>query len=192
MSLDTIFHRHIAEHQQAVKALSDATEAAIMHAAERLSQCFHDGGKAIFLGNGGSAAEAQHLAAEFLGRLQQERSPLPALALHANGSTLTAIANDYGYEQVFARQLSALARPGDVVIGISTSGNSPNIIAALRCARSLICATIAMTGQNGGNLSEFADVLIPVPSHSTLRIQECHILLGHILCDLVEKKIYGS
>jgi D-sedoheptulose 7-phosphate isomerase len=162
---------------------------ALTAAAKALIQAYRSGHKAIFFGNGGSAADAQHLAAEFLGRYLRERDPLPALALNANSSALTAIANDYGYEDCFARQLRALSSPGDVAVGISTSGASRNVIQALRWAGQLGLFTIALTGLSGGLLCEIADVLIQVPSAETPRIQECHILAGHALCDAVERAL---
>jgi D-sedoheptulose 7-phosphate isomerase len=143
----------------------------------------------LFFGNGGSAADAQHLAAEFLGRYLRQRDALPALALNSNSSALTAISNDYGYEQVFARQMEALAAPGDVAVAISTSGNSPSVIQATICARRLGLFTIALTGASGGRLRGLVDALIAVPSEETPRIQECHILLGHALCDAVEQAL---
>ena len=156
-------------------------------AADALVSAYGFGHKAIFFGNGGSAADAQHLAAEFVGRYLREREPLPALALNANSSAVTAIGNDYGYEQVFARQLAALAAPGDVAVGISTSGNSANVVEGMLQARKMGLLTIALTGASGGRLLNLADVLIAVPSNETPRIQECHILLGHALCDAVEQ-----
>jgi len=158
-------------------------------AADALIAAYRAGRKAIFFGNGGSAADAQHLAAEFVGRYLRERVPLPALALNANSSAVTAIGNDYGYAEVFARQLEALAVAGDVAVGISTSGNSPNVIQAVRTARRLGLTTIALTGSSGGALREFVDVLIAAPSEETPRIQECHILIGHSLCDAVERAV---
>jgi D-sedoheptulose 7-phosphate isomerase len=158
-------------------------------AAEAMVSAYLQGRKAIFFGNGGSAADAQHLAAEFLGRYLRERDPLPALALNANSSAVTAISNDYGYEHVFARQLQALAAPGDVAVGISTSGNSPSIIDALKCARRLGLFTIGLSGASGGRMRGLVDVLIQAPSEETPRIQECHILLGHALCDAVEQAL---
>ena len=158
-------------------------------AAEALISAYRRGHKALFFGNGGSAADAQHLAAEFVGRYLRERKPLPALALNANTSTVTAIGNDYGFEQVFARQIQALAEPGDVVVGISTSGNSPNVLEGILCARQLGILTIALTGSTGGRLRDCADILITVPSDETPRIQECHILIGHALSDAVEQAI---
>jgi D-sedoheptulose 7-phosphate isomerase len=162
---------------------------ALTHACDALVSAYRTGHKALFFGNGGSAADAQHLAAEFLGRYLRPREPLPALALNANSSALTAIANDYGYEYVFARQLEALAVPGDVAVGISTSGNSPSVIQALSGARRKGLFTIALTGRSGGRLNGLVDVLIAVPSEDTPRIQECHILVGHTLCDAVEQAV---
>ena len=159
---------------------------ALTAAAGVLIRAYESGHKAIFFGNGGSAADAQHLAAEFLGRYLRDRDPLPALALNANTSALTAIANDYGYEDIFARQLRALSSPGDVAVGISTSGTSRNVVHALRCAARFGLVTIAFTGALGGALREIADLVIQVPSEETPRIQECHILAGHALCDAVE------
>jgi D-sedoheptulose 7-phosphate isomerase len=158
-------------------------------AADALIEAYLSGRKALFFGNGGSAADAQHLAAEFLGRYLRERAPLPALALNTNTSAVTAIGNDYGYEQTFARQLRALGAAGDVAIGISTSGSSRNVIEALVCARELGLFTIALTGASGGQMRALVDVLIDVPSEDTPRIQECHILAGHAMCDAVEGAI---
>jgi D-sedoheptulose 7-phosphate isomerase len=160
---------------------------ALTSAADALVSAYRAGKKALFFGNGGSAADAQHLAAEFLGRYLTEREPMPALALNANTSAVTAIGNDYGYDQVFARQLAALAAPGDVAVAISTSGNSPSVIEAILSAHRLGLFTIGLTGASGGRLRGLVDVLIAVPSQETPRIQECHILLGHALCDCVEQ-----
>lgn len=162
---------------------------ALTQAANALISAYLAGHKAIFFGNGGSAADAQHLAAEFLGRYLRERAPLPALALNTNTSAVTAIGNDYGFEQTFARQLRALSSPGDVAVGISTSGNSKNVVEAMICARELGLFTIALTGASGGKLRDLVDVLIDVPSEDTPRIQECHILAGHALCDAVEGQL---
>ena len=162
---------------------------AMTSAANTLISAYRNGHKALFFGNGGSAADAQHLAAEFLGRYLRERQPLPAVALHANSSAVTAIANDYGYDQVFARQLEALAAPGDVAVGISTSGNSPSVIEAMASARRLGLVTIGLTGSSGGRLRAAVDILIAAPSDETPRIQECHILVGHALCDAVEQAL---
>ena len=156
-------------------------------AANALIGAYRSGRKAFFFGNGGSAADAQHLAAEFVGRYLRERNPMPALALNVNSSVITAIGNDYGYNEVFARQLQALANPGDVAVAISTSGNSANVVEAVKCARRLGVFTIGLTGMSGGLLRGLVDVLIAIPSHETPRIQECHILVGHALCDVVEQ-----
>ena len=162
---------------------------AMTAAADALVSAYRARHKALFFGNGGSAADAQHLAAEFVGRYLRQRGPLPALALNANSSVVTAISNDYGYEQIFARQLEALSAPGDVAVGISTSGNSPSVVQAVICARRLGLFTIALTGRSGGQLHGLVDALIAVPSEETPRIQECHILVGHALCDAVEQAV---
>jgi len=159
----------------------------IAQAGERIARALQLGRKLLFFGNGGSAADAQHLAAEFIGRFRAERPALPALALTVNTSSLTAIGNDYSYEKVFVRQLEGLGAPGDVAVGISTSGKSPNVLAALRAARELGMATIGMTGARGNALCELADFAIRVPSNQTPRIQEAHILIGHILCEIAER-----
>lgn len=164
----------------------------IARAAELMVECYQNGGKTIFFGNGGSAADAQHLAAEMECRYAFDRRPLPALALHANSSTVTAVANDYSYQDVFVRPLRAHARPGDVAIAISTSGTSKNILAAARLKQELGIGLIGLTGENGGPLGEFADVVIAVPSRVTARIQECHILVGHMLCEWVEDSLFKN
>lgn len=169
--------------------LMDACLPAMTAAADALVDAYRTGHKALFFGNGGSAADAQHLAAEFVGRYLRERGPMPALALNANSSAVTAIGNDYGFEEVFARQIEALATEGDVAVAISTSGNSPSVIEAVTRARRMGLFTIALTGASGGRLRGLVDVLIAVPSEETPRIQECHILAGHALCDVVEQAV---
>lgn len=149
------------------------------------------GGKLLFCGNGGSAADAQHLAAEFVNRFELERPPLPALALTTDTSVLTAIGNDYGYDQVFAKQVSALAVPGDVLVGISTSGNSPNVLAAMRAAREKGCATVGLAGRNGG-LVPLCDFALLVPHDRTPLIQEIHIAVGHLLCRLTDYYLFEA
>jgi D-sedoheptulose 7-phosphate isomerase len=158
-------------------------------AAELLATAYRSGNKAIFFGNGGSAADAQHLAAELECRFAFDRNPLPALALHGNTSTLTAVANDYRYEQVFARLLMAHARPGDVAVAITTSGTSKNVLAAARQRAELGIKLIALTGANGAALAPYADCVIAVPSTDTPRIQEAHITIGHVLCQWVEQVV---
>ena len=150
------------------------------------------GNKLLVMGNGGSAGDAQHLAAEIVGRFKLERRALPAIALTTDTSILTAIGNDYGFEQVFRRQVEGLAAPGDVVIGISTSGNSPNVLAALTLAREMGCRTVGLLGRDGGTIGPVVDLELTVPSQDTPRIQEGHITMIHILCDLVERRMFGD
>ncbi|RII27309.1 MAG: phosphoheptose isomerase [Geobacter sp.] len=150
------------------------------------------GNKLLVMGNGGSAGDAQHLAAEIVGRFKLERRALPAIALTTDTSILTAIGNDYGFEQVFRRQVEALAAPGDVVVGISTSGNSPNVLAALTLAREMGCRTVGLLGRDGGTIGPAVDLELTVPSQDTPRIQEGHITMIHILCDLVERRMFGD
>ena len=158
--------------------------------SELLVEALTQGKKPILFGNGGSAADAQHIAAELVGRFAFDRPALPALALSVNSSCLTAIGNDYGFDVVFARQIEALGRPGDVAIGISTSGNSPNVLSAVAVARKMGLHTVALTGASGGALKAAVDHCICVPSSETPRIQECHILIGHIISELVEETIF--
>ncbi len=162
----------------------------IVEAAVLIGDCLVGGGKLLFFGNGGSAADAQHLAAEFVGRFVVERGGLAAIALTTDSSILTAVANDYGFERVFARQIEALGRPGDVAIGISTSGNSANVLAAMKQAANQDLKTIGLSGKDGGLLARASDVSITVPAANTARIQECHIAIGHIWCELVEFDLF--
>ncbi|HPX61159.1 MAG TPA: D-sedoheptulose 7-phosphate isomerase [Deltaproteobacteria bacterium] len=157
----------------------------------RLIGAFRNGNKLLVMGNGGSAADAQHFAAEMVGRFKMERKALPAVALTTDTSILTAIGNDYGYELVFRRQVEALAVQGDVVFGISTSGNSANIKSAMELARSRGCYTVGLLGRDGGSLKGACDLALVVPSDDTPRIQEGHITIIHIVCDLVEKRLFG-
>ncbi len=156
----------------------------------KLITVFQQGGKALFCGNGGSAGDAQHIAAELSGRFYRDRAPLFAEALHVNTSYLTAVANDYGYEEVFARLTRAMGRPGDILVGFSTSGNSTNVLRALQAARDIGMITVGLTGRGGGQMAAHCDHLIDVPSSETPRIQECHILVGHIICELVESQLF--
>jgi D-sedoheptulose 7-phosphate isomerase len=158
--------------------------------SEVLIKALRQGNKALLFGNGGSAADAQHIAAEFVGRFGFDRPALPALALSVNTSCVTAIGNDYGFDQVFSRQIEAIARPGDVAIGITTSGNSPNVLRAVTAAREIGLHTVGLTGRSGGKLKECVDHCICVPSDETPRIQECHILVGHIVSGLVEDELF--
>jgi len=162
----------------------------IVQIANLLTEAFRKGNKVLLFGNGGSAADAQHIACELSGKFYRHRDPLPAIALTTNTSALTAIANDYDYAEVFSRQVRGLAREGDVAIGISTSGDSPNVIRGLQEARHCGAVTVAFSGQ-GGRLREEADHVLSVPSTDTPRIQEAHITAGHIICYLVEKELFG-
>ena len=164
--------------------------ARIQKAADIITASLQGGGKIHFCGNGGSAADAQHLAAELSGRFYYDRPPLNAEALHCNTSYLTAVGNDYGYEHIFARLLRGTAKKGDVLIGISTSGNSRNILEAYGVCKDMGINIISMTGETGGKMKELSDLLLNVPSTDTPRIQESHILIGHIICELVESAIF--
>lgn len=153
---------------------------------------FRNGNKVLFCGNGGSAADAQHLAAEFSGRFYKDRKPLPSEALHCNTSYLTAVANDYGYDQVYSRVVQGSGREGDVLIGLSTSGNSVNITNALQAAKEIGMITVGFTGEGGGKMKAYCDYLVDVPSKDTPRIQEAHIMIGHIICQLVEEQYFDG
>ncbi len=159
---------------------------------EVITKAFQNGNAVYFAGNGGSAADAQHLAAEFSGRFYKDRKALPSDALHCNSSYLTAVANDYSYDVIYARLLEGLAKKGDVLVGISTSGNSGNIVKAFEMAKTIGVTTIGFTGHNGGKMKDLGDYLINIPSNTTPRIQESHILVGHIICELVEINIFGK
>jgi D-sedoheptulose 7-phosphate isomerase len=164
----------------------------IWRAGGAIVSALRQGRKLLLFGNGGSAADAQHLAAEFVGHYVTERAPLPAIALTTDSSVLTAIGNDYGFDEIFARQVRALGRSGDVAIAISTSGRSRNVILAVEAAREAGLATVALTGGDGGNLAPIVDVAIVVPSATTARIQECHITIGHVLCEYADAELLGE
>jgi D-sedoheptulose 7-phosphate isomerase len=164
----------------------------IINSVKIITKTFKGGGKVLFCGNGGSAADAQHLAAEFSGRFYIDRKALNAEALHCNTSYLTAVANDYSYDLIYSRLIEGIAKKGDVLIGLSTSGNSKNIINAFKTAKEMSMKIIAFTGETGGLMKEVADVLINVPSKDTPRIQESHILLGHVICELVEYNLFKN
>ena len=170
----------------------DAFVKQIETVVEVVTNAFKNGNAVYFAGNGGSAADAQHLAAEFSGRFYKDRKALPSDALHCNSSYLTAVANDYSYDVIYSRLLEGLGKKGDVLIGISTSGNSGNIVKAFEMAASMGIVTVGFTGASGGKMKEKADYLINVPSTTTPRIQESHILVGHIICELVEENIFGK
>ena len=162
----------------------------ISKAAQAWKTAFQNDGKVLFCGNGGSAADAQHISAELSGRFYKDRKPLFAEALHVNSSYMTAVGNDYGYDIVFERMVQAMGRKGDVLVAISTSGNSPNIVKAVEAAKEIGMITIGMTGSKGGKLKEICDIILNVPSNDTPRIQESHILIGHILCEWVELALF--
>ncbi|MFB6457280.1 SIS domain-containing protein [Chitinophaga sp. Hz27] len=163
----------------------------IHQVAETITNSLKADHKILFCGNGGSAADAQHLAAEFSGRFYKDRTPLYAEALHCNSSYMTAVGNDYGYDQVYARILRGIGRPGDVLIGISTSGNSGNILEAMKVAKEQGMIVVSMTGQTGGKMKEGSDFLLNMPSTDTPRIQEAHITVGHIICEIVENNLFS-
>ena len=171
----------------AKQALLAAQPDAIEKAAQLTIDCLKNGGKILFFGNGGSASDSQHMAAEFTGRYEKERRPLAAVALSTDTSALTAIGNDYGFDRVFERQVGALGRKGDVAFGISTSGNSKNVVLGIRKARELGLKTVGLLGRDGGELKGLVDVPIVVNAPKTSRIQECHILIGHIICECVDE-----
>ncbi len=187
--------REITTQLRAQRSLMEVVEhdlaGSIADMASLLVETFRNGGRLLIMGNGGSAADAQHFAAEMVGRFRMERPALPAIALSTDTSILTAVGNDYGFETVFRRQVEALAAAGDAVIGISTSGNSPNVISALGLARERGCRLIALTGRDGGRMRELCDLALVVPSPDTPRIQECHITIIHIVCDLVERALFS-
>ena len=162
----------------------------IENVAKACAEAFCNGNKVLFCGNGGSAADAQHLAAEFSGRFYYDRPPLPSEALHVNTSYLTAVANDYSYDEVYSRIIRGSGKEGDVLIGLSTSGNSKNVIRAFETANEIGMLTVALTGESGGNMKDISDFLLNVPSDDTPRIQESHIMIGHIICELVETSLF--
>jgi len=164
----------------------------IIEVVQLIAQTFRDGKKVILFGNGGSAMDASHIAAEFVNRFLMERPPLPAIALNTDTAVLTSISNDYDYSQVFSKQLAALGNEGDVVIGISTSGNSPNVIKAMETARKNGMKTVVLTGGSGGKLAKLADYSFVVQTKLTARIQETHITLGHTICQLVDEELFGN
>ncbi|SEQ38210.1 D-sedoheptulose 7-phosphate isomerase [Giesbergeria anulus] len=180
---------HNVQQQQALLATLHTLDEAVLQAGQLAAQVLRQGGKLLWCGNGGSAADSQHLAAELTGRFVQDRRPLAALALSTDTSALTCISNDYSFDEVFARQVQALGRPGDLLIGISTSGNSRNVIRAVQEAQQLGLHTLGLLGRDGGALRPLCSHSIVVPSQTTARIQEAHILIGHTLCGLIEQEL---
>lgn len=180
-----VFESALLKHVEIVRELR-RQQGVLADIARTMSEAIQRGAKILWCGNGGSAADSQHLAAEIVGRFRRERPGLPSIALTTDSSVLTSIANDYGYQCVFSRQVEALARPGDILVGISTSGNSQNVVMALSQGRSMGLTTVAFTGAAGGKMGETADHVLRVPSSDTARIQEAHILAGHMVCDWLE------
>ena len=172
----------VLNNQEIIKTVKEVVDSIVV--------CYKNGGKVLFCGNGGSAADAQHLAAELSGRFYFDRPPLFTEALHVNSSYITAVSNDYGYDEIFARLVTAMGRQNDILVGLSTSGNSPNILNAFKVANRLNMKTIGLTGESGGKLKAESSYLLNVPSMDTPRIQEVHIMLGHIICELVEAKLF--
>ncbi len=170
---------------------NDQLLSSINDAVENLIRCYKNGGKTLFCGNGGSAADAQHLASELSGRFYLERPPIPAEACHVNSSFITAYSNDYNFENAYERYISSVGASGDVLVAISTSGNSANVVKAAIQAKKMGMTVVAMTGASGGKLKNHCDILINIPSSDTPRIQEAHILIGHIICEIVENTLFG-
>jgi len=183
--------KQLQEHQALFQKIEADLAIPVAKLAERLIETFRIGNKLLIMGNGGSAADAQHFAAEIVSRFRMERPALPAIALSTDTSIITAIGNDYGFEQIFSRQIEALAAPGDAVIGISTSGNSPNVQKALEVALQAGCTTIGLLGKDGGAIKALCDIPLIIPSNDTPRVQEGHITVIHILCDLIEQGLFG-
>jgi D-sedoheptulose 7-phosphate isomerase len=183
---------HFRGHVQVVSKVCEEQADAIRRVADLIVERLAGGGKLLLMGNGGSAADAQHFAAELVGRFRRQRKALPAIALTTDTSILTAVSNDYGFEEVFQRQIEALARSGDVVCGISTSGNSANVLRALEKARSLGCATLSLTGRGGGSIAAITDQGVVVPAEEVPFIQEAHLVIIHILCGLIEDALLSG
>lgn len=185
-----LIEHFVAESVRVKSEFFETNATLIAETAEKMALALREGHKVLLFGNGGSAADAQHIAAEFVGRFIPDRIPLPAISLATDTSALTALGNDYGYNTVFSRQVQALGNAGDIAIGISTSGNSPNVLEGIDAARSRSLLTIGFTGQDGGKMNGRADVLFRVPSRMTPRIQETHITLGHVLCELIDRELF--
>jgi D-sedoheptulose 7-phosphate isomerase len=184
-------HTQLQDHRTVIELLERDMVPLIAEMGILISDALNRGSKLLVMGNGGSAADSQHFVAEIVGRFKMERKALPAVALSTDTSILTAIGNDYGFDAVFSRQVEALAAPGDVVVGISTSGNSPNVLKALNMAKTRGCRTIGLLGKDGGSIKAACDLALIVPTDDTPRIQEGHITIIHIVCDLVEKALFS-
>ncbi len=189
MAANKIITHSLLEHVRAIELVAGALSAAIAVVGLRLAGVLEQGGTVFWCGNGGSASDSQHLAAELVGRYRNDRQALRSVALNTDTSILTCVGNDFGFDKVFSRQVEALGRPSDVLVGISTSGNSPNILRAFEAANGLGMVTVGLLGRDGGQALPIVDEAIVIPSDSTARIQECHILIGHILCEIVEEEL---
>ena len=189
MTIDNITPRSLAEHILTIELVRETLSGHINSIGQVLAQSLAKGGTLFWCGNGGSAADSQHLAAELVGRFKKNRRALRSIALTTDTSVLTCVANDYSYDDIFARQVEALGRPGDVLIAISTSGNSANVMKALRVARKMELITVGLLGKGGGSAKDVSDHVLIIPSDSTARIQEAHIFIGHIFCELIEQEL---
>ena len=189
MAADKIVANSLTEHIQAIELVAGDLSVAVVTVGLRLAGVLAEGGTVFWCGNGGSASDSQHLAAELVGRYRNDRQALRSVALNTDTSILTCVGNDFGFDKVFSRQVEALGRPSDVLVGISTSGNSPNILRAFEAASGLGMVTVGLLGRDGGQALPIVDEAIVIPSDSTARIQECHILIGHILCEIVEEEL---
>jgi len=185
-------NRQLQSHNDTISMVGETLVEPIAECVGVLASALKNGHKVLTMGNGGSAADAQHLAAELVGRFLMERKALPAIALTTDTSILTAVGNDYGFDEVFKRQVEALARPGDILIGISTSGNSKNVVRALEAGREIGVTTIGLLGRDGGEIGQLVDLALTVPSPDTPRIQEAQLFIIHVLCDLLEKDLFNS
>jgi D-sedoheptulose 7-phosphate isomerase len=195
MDASALIQTSLAESKRAKDAFAAESAGKLIELAEMITACFRSGGKLLIFGNGGSAADAQHVAAEFVNRFLLNRPPLPAIALTTDTSIITAVGNDFSYEQIFVKQVQALGKPGDVALGITTSGTSPNVVKALAVARELGLKTAALTGGlsiPAHGVVQYCDLLLNVPSPSTPRIQEAHLWIEHLLCEIVEREMFGK
>lgn len=192
MNLRDQIDGHFVRHAEVLDLARKALTPTIVKGVEMLVHALKSGNKVLIMGNGGSAADAQHFATELVGRFLRERRALPAIALTTDTSLLTAVGNDFGFDQIFKRQVEALAGPGDVVVGISTSGHSPNVVLALEAARAMGCTTVGLLGRDGGKIAPLVDLNLTVPVQETPHIQEAHITIIHLLCDLVEQQFVNE
>ena len=192
--MEKVFESVIIDSASLIRKISESQDVkdVILNSAYEIVKAYQSGNKTRFCGNGGSAADAQHISAELSGKFYFDRPPLDSEALHVNGSFLTAVANDYSFDVVYERMIEAQGKYGDVFVGISTSGNSTNVVLAMKKAKEIGMRTVAFTGEDGGEMANYADYLVAVPSKDTPRIQEAHILIGHIICQIVEQELFGN